>query len=382
MAMAPTTVPDQSNVFVNSTNTYSNTSGSSTCLARPGPPFIVSNSTRVALVKPIFTATPYSQYIYGSFYAFYKKHAASVGNITTDLNLLNTTVTSGMNFNFGWGHSYPLYTFMKSTAARNCGLVFGKNLSLVSDINVTQGALFAQNGSARFDVVVYGFAEYLTPAEYAQLMKFVAQGGRLLIMGGDSFQVRVHYNPKNGYETYMVGHGFTYNNKTAWTSSPHILNPVLTRFIGAVDCCFRSGTYGGATLNLTNSLGSALGSTFGNVVFKSYTPHEEDSVSNLSHTSIIGVFRNSSGTLVAAFAHEYGKGAVICMCVFADDVILTDQSVQYFAMLAIGTPTSKLITSVAPSPGPRNLLIEGVFAVAVISTISVAFYLAGRKRGR
>src|SRR5271157_1644905 len=350
-----TDMPAQTSVSVNSNlSTFNSTSTQvTTCLDRSGQPR-VSPSTRVALVQPIFTATPYSQYIYGSFYAFYKKYYSAVGNITTDLKLLNTSVVSGKSFNFGWGHSYPLYSFMKSKAAQNCGLVLGKNLNVVSDINVTQGALFAKNGSANFDVVVYGFAEYLTTHQYSQLMKFVAQGGRLVIMGGDSFQVRVYYNPKNGFETYIVGHGFTYNNRTAWLSSPHWWNPYLTRFIGAVDCCFRIGTYSGATVNKTNVIGAALASVFGDTVFKAYTPHEEDSAQNLSRTSIIAMFRNSSGTLVATYVHQYGKGVVICMCVFADDVILEDKSAQYFTMLAIGTPASELISGAPVASPPPN----------------------------
>lgn len=362
-----------------STNTSTNTTQVSSCLSKTGQ-FMVSPRTRVAVVEPIFTATPYSQYIYGSFYAFYKNHAKAVGNITTDLKLLNTSVLSGTHFNFGWGHSYPLYQFLTSKGAQNCGLVLGKNLRVVNDINVSQGALFARNGSANFVVVVYGFAEYVSQPEYSQLVKFVASGGRLVIMGGDSFQVRVDYNPRNGYETYVLGHGFAYNNKTAWRTVPLRLGFNLTRFIGATDCCFRLGTFSGAKVNQSNVIGAGLSSVFGDTVFKSYAPHEEDSVQNFSHTSVIAMFRNSSGTLVASFVHQYRKGVVICMCVFADDVISTDQSVQYFAMLAIGTPASDLISGAHVSQLGPNVLLEVSVSAAVVAAVFIVFFLAGRRR--
>jgi len=370
--------PQQTGLTLGSTTTQA-----STCLDGSGQP-LVSPSTRVALVQPIFTATPYSQYIFGSFYDFYSKYlSVKPGvNITTDLNLLNTSVASGLRFNSGWGHSFPLYTFMKSHAAQNCGLGLGKNLKIVSDINVTQGALFSQNGSANFDVAVYGFAEYVSQPEYNQLVKFVASGGRVVIMGGDAWQVKVYYNPKTKYETYVVGHGFGYNNKTAWRNS--LLGYDLARFTAGIDCCFRTGTYSGALLNKSNTIGAALARVYGDSAFKSYTPHEEDSIRNFTDTSIIGTFRNSSGTVVAAYVHRYGKGYVVCFCVFADDVILTDESVQYFAVLAISTPASELIGGVQVSPvQPSNLPFDAISAVAVVATVavvSVVFYLVGRRR--
>jgi hypothetical protein len=365
------------------------TTNASTCLDRPGRP-LVSNTTRVTLVQPIFTATPYSQYIYGSFYAFYKKHVndAPGANITTDLKLLNTSVASGMGFKGGWGHSFPLYSFMTSKGARNCGIILGQNLKVISDINVTQGALFnPKNGSANFDVLVYGFAEYVSKPEYDQLVKFVAGGGRLIVMGGDAFQVHVYYNPKDHYETYVLGHGYAYNNKTAWRTVPLVLGFDLERFTGGVDCCFRLGSYSGALLNKGNTVGAALAAVYGNIVFKSYTPHEEDSVRNFSYTSIIGVFRNSSGTVVASYVHRYGKGYVVCFCVFADDVILADPSVQYLAVLAVSTPAAELMGSISPTPIPLgnnviNIDIAVIFAAVVVATAWVGVYLVGRRRGR
>lgn len=352
-----------------------------TCLNKPGLR-VVSPSTRVALIQPIFTATPYSQYLSSSFYAFYKKYATTSGNITTDLKWLNTSVTVARGFSSNWGHSFPLYQFMQSKAAQNCGLVMGKNLQVVNDINVTQGALFSQNGSANYDVAVVGFAEYVSQAEYSAFERFVATGGKLVIMGGDSFQVKVIYNPKNQYETYVVGHGFNFNNKTAWRSTPPTkLGFDLPSFIGGTDCCFRSGTYSGARVNKSNAIGAALAAAFGDKVFSQYTPHEEDSVRNFTNTEIIAVFRNSSGILVATYVRHYGKGAVVCFCAFADDVITTDLSVQYFAMLAIGTPISELFANGGPVVAQTpSIALEAAAVGVVVATIVAVFYILGRRR--
>ena len=90
-----------------------------TCLdgSKSGP--IVAPNSSVAIIKPIFTSTPYSQYAYGSFYAFYKTYVGAKGNITTHLDWLNTSVKSGTGYSSGWGHTNPLYSFLNSPAARN-----------------------------------------------------------------------------------------------------------------------------------------------------------------------------------------------------------------------------------------------------------------------
>ena len=60
-------------------------------------------SLRVAVVQPVFTSTPYSQYASGSFYAFYAKNQGVSTNVTTNLDLLSTGVSTGLGFREGWG---------------------------------------------------------------------------------------------------------------------------------------------------------------------------------------------------------------------------------------------------------------------------------------
>jgi hypothetical protein len=372
--------PVHTNVSTNSAST------ASTCLDGSGQP-VVPSTTRIAVIQPIFTATPYSQYIYGSFYAFYSKHAsANLGaNITTDLKLLNTSIASGIGFNFGWGHSYPLYSFLKSKQAQNCGVMMGKNAAVVSDINVTDGELFNANGSAKYDVAVVGFAEYVSLQEYNQLKQFVASGGRLLIMGGDGLQVQVKYNPTTGFETYVIGHGFAYNGKTAWRTDPATYRKGAfdnTLWIGAYDCCFRNGSYSGALVNRSNVIGAPLAAAFGDTVFKQYVSHEDNAITNISHTSVVAMFRKTPSFGVAAFVHQYRKGAVICLCVFGDDIISTDQSLQYFAILAIGTPLSALSSVPPVSQASTSILIRVLVVVAAMAAVAVVLFLVGRRRGR
>jgi len=103
---------------------------------------------RVAVVKPVFTATAYS-----SFYSFYAKYVSTPKDqiITSDLGLLNTTLVDS------WGWSDGLRQFLSSSDARANGLVLGNNLAVLSDVSVSEGGLFYEDGARRFDVVILGF---------------------------------------------------------------------------------------------------------------------------------------------------------------------------------------------------------------------------------
>src|SRR5712664_4438508 len=100
---------------------------------------------RVAVVKPVFTATAYS-----SFYAFYTKYLNTPKDqiITSDLQLLNTTLVDSWGWSDGWRQ------FLSSNAARVSGLVLEKNLTVLTDVSVDSGKLVYENGTRRFDVVI------------------------------------------------------------------------------------------------------------------------------------------------------------------------------------------------------------------------------------
>lgn len=310
-----------------------------TCLNNASMPSLVRSTARIALVKPVFTATPYSQYEGGSFYAFYHKYGNTKGNITANLGWLNTSVSSGMRYNSGWGLSHTLYQFLSSQSAMRCGLVIGKNVIILSDINVTENGLFRPNGSRIFDVAIVGFSEYVTLQEYLGYRNFVAKGGTLIIMDSDAFEVQVKYSPSNNFETLVKGHGWTFNGKSAWNG---VFNPWQrndTNWIGSTLCCFHKFVYNGAKVNNASTIGQLLLGKFHGNIFGSYKSHEENGVTNRTDTSIIAAFANTSSNLVAAYVHLYMHGSVICLCIFGDDIIANDQTAQYFLVQSVALLT-------------------------------------------
>ena len=304
------------------------------------------SSLRIALVQPILTSTPYSQYGTGSFYAFYAKEQGVRDNVTTDLNLLSTSVSSGSGFNQGWGLSYGMYRFFTSQTAENCGLLVGKNVQILTDIDVSQGALFyAQNQTAKFDAVVLPFSEYVMAQEYLAYEDFVAGGGTLVMMA-HSLEYPVTYNATTNFETLVYSHGWAFNGRYAYpiacssntyvSTCPWAKNN--TDWTGSNPCmasCFHTYKFNGSVVNTGSVIGRALSDEFGSTVFKSYASHEENSVMNMTGTSIASVFVKDSTNLIAAYTHQFRKGSVVCMGVFGDDIIATDQSAQYFLLLGI-----------------------------------------------
>jgi hypothetical protein len=337
----------------------------------------VVKSLRIAVVQPIFTSTPYSQYASGSFYAFYAKYTGVSTNVTTDLNLLSTDVSSGFGYQQGWGLSYGFYKFLTSQTALNCGLVIGKNVQVLSDINVSLGALFnPQDKTARFDAVVLPFSEYVTVQEYRAYQDFVAGGGTLL-MQGRSLEYPVAYDATTNIETLVYAHGWALhgsyaspipcNSGTYTATCPWSKN--TTDWAGSTPCCFHNYKFNGSAVNRNDAIGKALFNEFGPTAFKSYASHEESRVSNMTGTSLASVYVNDSKNLVAAYTHQFKKGSVVAQCIFADDIIATDPSAQYFLLLGIvsgrlGATTSS--TSLATSTYSPSL------TSATSSTLSTA----------
>jgi hypothetical protein len=392
----------------------------------------VVKSLRIAVVQPLFTSTPYSQYATGSFYAFYAKYQGVSGNVTTDLNLLSTDVSSGFGFNKGWGLSYGFYEFLTSPTAMNCGLAIGKNVKVLTDMNVSQGALFnLQDKTARFDAVILPFSEYVTVQEYRAYQDFVAGGGTVLMMGR-SLEYPVTYDATTNVETLVYAHGWAFhgnyaspipcNSGVTYRACPWSKN--TTDWAGNTPCCFHIYKFNGSAVNGNDVIGRALLDEFGGTVFKTYASHEESTISNMTGSSVAAVFVNDSKNLIAAYTHQFRKGSVVCLCVFGDDIIASDPSAQYFLLLGVASaktglvffphstetassttlapsftstsstssgsssstsaPTTSLRTTIATSQSPGTysiglILVAGMFAVAIV-TAAVVFRRGAARR--
>jgi hypothetical protein len=278
---------------------------------------------KFAIVKPVFTATAYS-----SYYTFYSKYsnAPRNHNITTDLGLLNVTLVDG------WGWSNGLREFAMSKTARDFGLVVGKNLAILTDVNATQGGLFNNDGSNKYDVTVLGFSEYVSTLQYQAYRHFVAQGGRLILMDAVNFLAEVRYYPLSRHLALVSGHGWGFDGKRVWFDLFERWRDESRNWVGSNFCC-STNRYSGAVMSGNHSLSLAMRQAFGPLVFTSYHGHEENQVTNMTGTVILARWVQTPPDLhklIATYLHRYVNGTVIHIGVMASDVISFDQSVQAF----------------------------------------------------
>jgi hypothetical protein len=283
---------------------------------------------RIAAVEPVFTTTAYS-----SFYSFYYKYASGNlnGTIKTDLNLLNASLVQG------WSWSDALRRFLTSkTTGDQYGIVLGRNLTFISEVNVTQGALVRADGARNYDVLILGFTEYVTAQEYYAYKSFVTTGGVLVIMDATNFLAEVQYYPRTQHLALIKGHGWSFNGTAAKHDIFDRWQNEDTNWIGStfgVGSSSGAGYDGAIPLN-DNPIGRALKEKYGAKVFTKYQGHEENIVTNLTRTSIIANWvqtrKPNFHPNVATYLHYYGNGLLAHLGVMGSDVIASDDSVQFF----------------------------------------------------
>jgi hypothetical protein len=306
---------------------------------------LAPTSSRMAFVMPIFTLTPYANFR-NSFYEFYIRYQHTLGLITTDLNLLRTHVVGN------WSSAVvndekPLYTFLTSPVAARCGLVMGQNLKVISDMGVDDGGLFA--GSVRqYDVLILGHEEYSTRAEYNQFKQFVASGGRIVEMSGNTFWAQVNFSKSTGIETFVGGHGLQFDGVRAWKSNYEPFDIASTNWFGSSFANSLPMVHG-AIVNGVGLIGQGMKLVSQNdLVFTGYSyPHDEvNYVRNFTNTQIIASFyldhpTNKAGDFkmpkvpIDSYAHRYVGGEVDCLCVFGENLITHDVAAQFFLVYAV-----------------------------------------------
>ena len=303
-------------------------------------------SARVGYLLPTFTLAPYHHFS-SSFYAFFVKYKGAAGQITSDLGMLSVNV--GANWSDPRVNTEkPFYDFLTSPAAARCGLVLGLNLKVTNDVAVDGGTLFT-NGVRNYDVLILGHEEYVTSTEYNQLRLFVATGGRIVDMSGNSFWAQVSYDRITAVETFVAGHGFEFNGHVAWRTTYEPFDAQSVNWFGST---FANGIYGihGAIVNPFGGVGSALANFLsGGRAFTDYSyPHDEvNYLRNMTDTQVIARFYLSvtpkpSGSVYAypalpvdAYVHRYVSGDIVCFCVFGESIIMRDMGAQFFLLFAM-----------------------------------------------
>jgi hypothetical protein len=179
------------------------------------------NIVDVAFVRPSFT---YAAYQLNGFYNFYKRyeHVPAGTNVTTDLNLLKVKVPQGPFLIYTQSPTdKPDPIREKEYIDKLIELVKGRapynvQIADITDKEVDGGLIFAPNGSNAFSVLFLFHQEYVTPAEYHNLEKFVQNGGTVVFNDANILTTEVKYDRTNNTVTLVEGHTWKYNGLTAW----------------------------------------------------------------------------------------------------------------------------------------------------------------------
>lgn len=278
---------------------------------------ILSKGKSIALVLPTFTAAAYNN----SFYIFYQRYAHILyrTNVTKDLNLLSSKV---------------IITNLTSTTTTRSAFTIPKlidslkkkNITILTDPDVDKGFIFKRNNANLYDVIILGHQEYVTQKEYDNLKKFVVDGGTMIILDGNVFYAEVKYDRIDQTITLVKGHWWAFNGKSAWKSIGERWKEQTAQWVGSNYLCYEC-------------VGKFENDPFG------YRPHEEQYITNprdiilLNYNASIVLFGDQhlmkSKPVVATYELNYGKGKVIALGIYSDDILLNDKFDIYLHNLLV-----------------------------------------------
>jgi N,N-dimethylformamidase beta subunit-like protein len=282
-------------------------------------------ASNIAIIEPTFTAAAYDN----AFYIFYRLYANTTfgTNITKHIGLLSNTITNETIAN---------NAIIKSSQAAMDYLVSHiqwlmpkSNITVLADEDVHNGYIFKKEDGNKniYDVIILGHQEYVTQKEYDYLKKFVTNGGTLFLMDSNALYAEVKYDNKTNTVTMAKGHSWAFNGKSAWKSVGERWAKETSEWVGSNYLCYLCDI------------------VFNNNPFK-YNHREEQYITNPKdkilldyNASIIGSHNNDNnnntmpynvknisqhtGTKIkiATYQLDYGKGKVISLGIYTDDII-------------------------------------------------------------
>jgi len=269
---------------------------------------------KIAVVMPTFTAAAYNN----AFYVFYTKYEnVSHGiNITKDLNLLSSRVTNEPSDSASGFSMLYLLGNLKWTRPSS-------DITFLTDQDVDAGALFRENGSNAFDVIILGHQEYVTEKEYDSIKQFVGDGGTMIILDGNVFYAQVKYDRNTHNVTLVKGHSWAFNGKSAWRSVSERWQNETAQWVGS---------------NYISGIAK-----FSNNPFQ-YLPHEEQYLTNPNDVILLDynatspaafISNMSGGVIVATYELNYLKGKVIALGLYSDDIMTNGSFDRYLDSLLL-----------------------------------------------
>ncbi|MBI3858675.1 MAG: hypothetical protein HY296_00325 [Thaumarchaeota archaeon] len=313
----------------------------------------LKEGVRVTYVKPVFTISPYFRsYVNGtnllfvngsgSFYSFYE-YASRVFNsqsesqvsssngmppprfITTNLEMLSSKVVLDK-----WTEVGDNFTESPILLETLTSIV--PSVKTITDIDVNEGALFS-NGIRTTDVLVLGHEEYVTDFEYSQFAEFVATGGKIVAVDGNTFYAKVNYSAQTNMETFVAGHGLEFNGTAAWQSASSPFDNMSTNWFGSI---FLPEPSLGEEIYVDFAVVNHSGPIPGSRIFYGYNFRHWDVnfVTNFTGTDVLATFYDlaryygvaayyaPTSVPIDVYCHHYRQGVSCSFGIFGEYLLL------------------------------------------------------------
>jgi hypothetical protein len=198
------------------------------------------------------------------------------------------------------------------------------------------------NNSNIYDVIILGHQEYVTQKEYDNLRQFVKNGGTLIILDGNIFYGEVKYDRNAQTVTLLKGHGWAFNGKSAWRSVSERWAKETSEWVGSNFLCylchirFNNNPFGyehSEEQYITNPKDKILLDYNASIIIE----HQNSSANDVnSDKNIITNYNNTNlnhtlqknqttetktKTNIATYELDFGKGKVISLGLYSDEII-------------------------------------------------------------
>ncbi|NAL78776.1 hypothetical protein [Nitrososphaera sp. AFS] len=145
----------------------------------------------------------------------------------------------------------------------------------------------------------------------------------MILLDGNVFYGQVILNHNTNTITFMKGHGWAFNGKSAWKSVSERWAKETSQWVGSNYLCY--------TCNIS----------FANDPWE-YQHHEEQYITNNNdkilmnyNASLIKYPIRTLRPIIATYELNYQKGKVISLGIYSDDIITNKKFVHYFDDLVL-----------------------------------------------
>ena len=140
--------------------------------------------------------------------------------------------------NIKWLTSQPNITLLTDADVDN-GAIFEKNKVSGNDIvSIKNSSNDSNNYINAYDVIILGHQEYVTQKEYDNLRQFVKSGGTMIILDGNVFYAEVKFDKNTQTIILVKGHGWAFNGKSAWRSVGERWAKETSEWVGSNYLCY------------------------------------------------------------------------------------------------------------------------------------------------